>query len=434
MTRMASYPAWWVFGGLILAACGGSGGDAPGATSAAQGSGGGTATSGSGTTAGNGGASSSTTTSTTTTATSAASTGSGGTTFAGTTRVDAAGKAIDRSADVVVGPDGSIYVSWVDGANKVLVARSTDGGAKFGAPVTVNNDKVVPLVSMARHPRMATDGKRVAIAVGEQSGALHLYIANADIASFGVGITIGADVNTMFRDFAKPVFLADGSLAVAWHGFPATGAREYLSRESKQYAAEVASGGAPGVPCECCPLDVALLGGDLVLAFRNNDNNTRDMWVATAPKAAAFSSFKAGSTTEGLVPMCPMQGPRVLDTGAGKLLMAWSARGKTSPGAVMLSSGTTTGTWTGGAPIMGFAGDEPTLALGASGKIYAAAVTGSMKSGMVTSADGGKTWGKPEPITTPDGDLSTPQATSTGGVAVLAGETSKGTVWLKRME
>ncbi len=424
---VVSGAALWLGGGAFVAACGGKGADAigSGTSSSAQGSGGATASAA----ATNGSA-----TATTTATTSTGTTGSGGGSFSGFARVDSAAKAVDRSADAVIAPDGSVYVSWVDAQNQVLVARSTNGGAKFGAPVTVNDKSVVPLVSMARHPRMAVDGKRLAIAVGEQSGALHLYVANTDLASFAAPVTIGADVNTQFRDFPKPVFLADGSMAVAWHGFAATGARIYLARESNKYAAEVASGGAPGVPCECCPLDVAAFGGDVVLGFRNNDNNDRDMWIATAPKAGSFSSFKAGSTTEGLVAMCPMQGPRLLDTGAGKLIMAWSGRGKTNTGAVLISNGTSMGAWTGGAPIAGFSGDEPTLALGASGKIYAAAVTGSMQSALVTSGDGGKSWGKPEALTTPDGDLSTPQATSTGGVAVLAGETAKGTVWLKRME
>ena len=55
------------------------------------------------------------------------------------------------------------------------------------------------------------------------------------------------------------------------------------------------------MPCECCPQEVVQLGGDVLIAFRNNDNNDRYMWVATAPKAGAFSVWKAGSTTEGLV-------------------------------------------------------------------------------------------------------------------------------------
>ena len=410
-------------------ACGGNGATASGSATTAQGSGGGAAaSSGSAamSSAGTGGGTSATTTT--------GSSSGGGAGFSGFTRVNSAGKAIDRSADAIIGPDGSIYVSWVDGAsNDVMVARSTNGGAKFGAAVTVDDKTIKPLVSMARHPRLAADDKRVAIAFGDQAGSLYLYVSKSDAQGFGKPIAIGTEVKTDFRDFPKPIFLGDGSLAVAWHGFPLSGARLYFARETANYVSEVASGGAPGVPCECCPLEIAHAGGDLVLGFRNNDTNKRDMWVATSPKAAAFMTFMPGSTSEGIVPMCPMQGPRILDTGAGKLAMVWSARGNKSTGAVMISNGTPGGAWTGGAAVAGFMGDEPTLALGA-GKIYLAAVSGNMQSAMVSSGDGGKSWSAPKSIMTPEGDLSTPQATSLGGIAALAGVTGGGNVWLLRME
>src|SRR5262245_58156690 len=53
------------------------------------------------------------------TSTTASSTGTGAAppTFTGYTRVDSAGGAMMGGADVAIAPDGTIYVSWVDGAS-----------------------------------------------------------------------------------------------------------------------------------------------------------------------------------------------------------------------------------------------------------------------------------------------------------------------------
>jgi hypothetical protein len=336
------------------------------------------------------------------------------------------------SADVAMAPNGTIYVSWVDNANDVHVARSTDGGASFGPAAPVDDGPVEPLVSMARHPYVVADNDRVAVALNDQGGTVYLYVADAsDALSFSQGMVIGGDVPTMFRDFPKPIFLGDGNLAVAFHGYPTSGGRVFVSRESNGFASEPASSGAPGVPCDCCPEEIAVLGGDLVVAFRNNDNNVREMWVATAPGSGTFSNWVAGSSSEGVVNSCPMQGPRLAESGSSRF-MVWSARGS-SVGAAYLSVNNGAG-WSGGAPVGGFMADEPTIAIGASGRIFVTGITGSAEAALTWSDDGGANWNPPEALAAPDGALSTPQAEGGAGIAALAGVSGAGSVWLLRME
>ena len=54
----------------------------------------------------------------------------------------------NQFSDPFTGPDGALYVTWsnfnnavtgTDNRNQVLLARSTDGGATFGAPVKVSD-------------------------------------------------------------------------------------------------------------------------------------------------------------------------------------------------------------------------------------------------------------------------------------------------------
>jgi hypothetical protein len=435
--------------GAGLIGCG-SGSDAD---STASGAGGGTTTAASGS---NGSAASTTGTGSTgtgSTGTGSTGTGSGGgassgtgsgtgggSSFQGYTRVDQAGSAVKGSADVGIAPDGTLYVTWVadqGGSKDVFVARSTDGGMSFGAAVQLDDAATVPLVSMARHPYITADNDRVAVTFNDQAGAVYLHVSSTTGGlAFGAPILVGTDITTTFRDFPKPIFLGDGSIAVVWHGYPATGDRIFLSREGSGFASVAATGGAPGVPCECCPNDVLRsASGDLLLAFRNNEANVREMWLASAPAAGSFSSWSPISTSEGTIAACPMQGPRLAQIGPSEHLAVWSTRGPQGTGSAYMARSTDGGaSWSGGAPISGFTGDEPTIALGASGRIFVTGVTGSSSSAMVSSDDGGTVWSAPQPLDTPDGSLAVPQAEGAYGIAALAGVSSAGTVWLRRME
>ncbi len=372
------------------------------------------------------------------TAASGTSTGSGGApSFEGLSLVDGGGTAVLGSTDLAIAPDGTLFVTWVDTANgveDVLLARSTDGGATFGAPIQVDDGPTDPIVSMARRPYVATDGVRVAVTFIDETLSVRLYVADASTLAFGPPIDLGTDITTMGRDFPKAVFRSDGSIVVAWHGYPPGGGRIFVSRESAGFASESATDGAPGVPCECCPIDLRETeDGSLFLAFRNNENDTRDMWLASAPAGGAFSSWAPISTSEGMIPACPMQGPRLGQTGASSYLAVWSNRGSQDTGAVYLATSTNGGaSWSGGAAIPGFVGDDPSVALGDA--VYVTAITGNGESAMITSADGGATWGSPVALQSPDGWLVVPQAEAEGGVVALAAISEAGTVWLRRME
>lgn len=96
----------------------------------------------------------------------------GGQTFSARVQVSAAGVATagpDGASEPVISPDGSVTVAWrtLGTAGSVQVARSTDGGATWSAPVTVtdvtagglagNSHTTVALSSGSTFPRMAVD-------------------------------------------------------------------------------------------------------------------------------------------------------------------------------------------------------------------------------------------------------------------------------------
>jgi hypothetical protein len=363
--------------------------------------------------------------------------GSGGTpSFEGYTRVDsAAADAIPGSPHVAIAPDGTIYVVWAENTSGVVLARSTDGGQSFEPEVVVNGT-AKPLVSMARHPYVVATDSKVAVSFNDEDGAVYLHTSPAaGPLSFGAATMIGTDVTTDFRDFPKAVFLADGSLGVAWHGYPATGARIFVSLENDAWAANPASSGAPGLPCECCPLDIQQLsGGNLLLVFRNNDANTREMWSARAPANGAFDDWTQISTSEGFVATCPMMGPRLAETDSA-LFAVWSSRGASTAGAVFTASSSNAGgDWSPSAAAGDFMADEPTIAAGPSGTLYVTGATGNNTSAMIESTNGGQSWSPAQPLESPDGALKVPQAAGGAGVAALVAVTTANNVWFRRME
>jgi hypothetical protein len=202
---------------------------------------------------------------------------------------DGSGKVVARSADVAVGPDGTVYVSWADersGDADVRVARSTDGGATFEPSVALDGEEREPLVSMARRPYVAADGDRMAVVFNQQDPVgISLYVSDAGALDFGTPIALGTDLPASnFHDFPKAIF-RNGEIHVAWQTYDPDGWM-VLARESAGYDATEADGLSAGVPCECCPLDIAQSGDDLLLAFRNNLDNQREHWVARRRTAA----------------------------------------------------------------------------------------------------------------------------------------------------
>jgi hypothetical protein len=72
-----------------------------------------------------------------------------GATWAGPIRISDSSHQSDQDAHPTVGPNGALYVTWVNGPNEkslknnqVMIAKSTDGGANWGA-----NQVVAPIVS-----------------------------------------------------------------------------------------------------------------------------------------------------------------------------------------------------------------------------------------------------------------------------------------------
>ena len=80
----------------------------------------------------------------------------------------------------------------------------------------------------------------------------------------------------------------------------------------------IASSAASGDEvCECCPSSIGIVSEDeMYLAFRNNENNTRDIWVSkSTDSGASFPEAVDIDTTDWLAFVCPQSGPDILLSG-----------------------------------------------------------------------------------------------------------------------
>jgi hypothetical protein len=132
-------------------------------------------------------------------------------------------------------------------------------------------------------------------------------------------------------DQPELVFDQDGQLIVNWkQGTKHESFQLAWAKERDDYAVSRLDDGAPGQPCECCPSDFLLYpDGELVLAFRNNDFNLREIYLARAAPGGTFEHSARVSRTDYEHPGCPLDGP-VLTTvpvdglADGALVATWA--------------------------------------------------------------------------------------------------------------
>ncbi len=110
----------------------------------------------------------------------------------------------NQFSDPFTGPDGALYVTWsnfnnavtgTDNRNQVLLAKSTDGGATFGAPVKVSDYYDLPDCDTyqgdgadpgrACVPEKGTSTKSVFRATNYSSGAVNPTRPNQVVVTFG---------------------------------------------------------------------------------------------------------------------------------------------------------------------------------------------------------------------------------------------------------
>jgi len=234
-------------------------------------------------------------------------------------------------------PDGTLSAAWSDHraplTPEVYYARSVDHGQNFGASV-----KVCPGVTLrvAGSP-VVDDGPGGAITVvwaGEEVNGLDVYLVRSTNggANFSDPICVN-DLTPGDESLPGLCITAGGITYVAWIEHPSgSGSPEVrMSRAlpGQPFGASVlVNHGAAATSCECCNLDVAVIGEDEVyVAFMANMNYVRDIYVSrSTDSGATFGEPVQINDGHWLEPSCPISGPRLLVGPQDDLHTVWLDR------------------------------------------------------------------------------------------------------------
>ncbi|MBM3460726.1 MAG: exo-alpha-sialidase [Armatimonadetes bacterium] len=232
---------------------------------------------------------------------------------------------------VAPGPNNKIYATWAQRNGSgfdVMVSCTLADGESWSKPLRVSDERGAAWAGHGEGPSLVVD----------RLGYVYLSWTDGRKGKSVLFSRSGADVA---ENMTKPVRVSDadasqcfqslavderGTIFVSWlderSGTPAI----YLasSKDGARFDAVEASRGFPGVPCDCCRTSLSADGGRLWLAFRNNVNNLRDVYVAWSDDGARTFNYPTEvSPDRWKTASCPMSGPAVAVASKGQPLVFW---------------------------------------------------------------------------------------------------------------
>jgi len=263
-------------------------------------------------------------------------------------------------AQVAVGPEGNIYVAWqnntpVEGrrfpASDLRFARSTDGGRTFQAAIYVNDDAGgVPASHTFHDMAVSNDGTvyiswidgraRAQAQDGAHAGAAmpddgaHAGAAmHEDGALAGAAMHDGAHAGAAMHEDG-----AHAGAAMHEHGSSEPAASDAGPQIRVARSRDAGRSFEPGVivasnSCPCCRTSIAVAGADVYVAWRDNDENIRNIVVAhSADGGETWGAPRAVHDDQWRIDGCPHAGPALAIAEDGRLHVAWYTGAPERPG------------------------------------------------------------------------------------------------------
>ena len=226
---------------------------------------------------------------------------------------------------------GAIYLTFAAG-NAISVARSTDGGATFAAPVVLPAAGRLAL-GKRRGPRVAATAQAVIVAAvagargGGADGDLILYRSTDQGRTWAAPIVVD-DVPGAAREGMHGLAAnASGLVVLAWLDLRQKGTRIFAA-VSRDHGAtwspdRLVYASPSGSVCECCHPSVAVADdGRIAIMFRNQVDGRRDMYVVESRDGTAFGPAMKQGRGSWPLEACPMDGGAIA-AGAGVTDAVW---------------------------------------------------------------------------------------------------------------
>jgi hypothetical protein len=219
-------------------------------------------------------------------------------------------------------------VMWGRSPNQeVFVSRLNNGD--FGTPVKVTPEGVKAFVQFWAGPGLDANGNQVFVSFKSQpEDEGYVYTVRSSDGGITFGDTVRVSDNRWSR-FPEVSVSPDGNPAVTFMEFePDFKEPHYaVARSSDQgvsYGASIsATKGAPGEACDCCPGFILADEERIVVMFRNNDNDLRDIWASVSTdNGKTFNTIEDIDLTNWVIGGCPSTGPEAIIDG-DSLVSVW---------------------------------------------------------------------------------------------------------------
>ncbi|GJM44719.1 MAG: hypothetical protein DHS20C21_15610 [Gemmatimonadota bacterium] len=335
---------------------------------------------------------------------------------------------------VVFTEDGAKHLAWIAtntfGSEGVFIVDAASAGSAYGAAVQLTTGMPGVRYGIGDGLELKVNGPNL-LATWEGTDFANRPMWFSRSTDQGVsweGEVRADDATVEERAYTTGTLFPDGRVAKVWiHYDSATGEPDHQFRAQDEFGVFGAPSnpavGSPDVPCECCTADPIILeDGTVLVAYRNNENNRRKMYVSRSTDGGAtFPSSVRVDSGGTIFFACPGSPPSITAEGQD-VLVVWGKVGGL-PAAYHTMSARSTDGGTTFAPQVQIDESDGTTNISSPmvtrrGNLAIAVwkgkdpVTGQFEIWAGTSMDGGSFWG-PEQMLTGDGlarDLGHPSA------------------------
>jgi len=213
--------------------------------------------------------------------------------------------------------DGKAGVLWTDFSDKNIYFAKHDGSNVFETPIQLNPAGFDIQSYTWSGPDLSTEGDKVYVVFrsdGYETGHIYVVKSNDNGATFGD--TVRVDQNLVGFGQYPDIAVLNDTVWVTFMDHDAGGLDpQYVVARSadggQTFDTEVSASSLWGAEaCDCCQPEIIVNDNKVIVLFRNNDSNTRDIKaVVSNDRGATFTDMFSVDDHNWVINSCPSTGP-----------------------------------------------------------------------------------------------------------------------------
>ncbi len=248
-------------------------------------------------------------------------------------------------SNLTVGPDGRVYLSWIEpAADSAMALRfASFDGTKWSTAQTIHSGRDL-MVNWADFPSMAAQANGTLTAHWLQKHGTTSYAYDVRLAqskdggkSWSAPVAPHADRSATEKGFVT-LWREGSGVGVVWlDGRKADKTGPNPKQEMMLYSASLAADGKlssevqlDGRTCDCCQTTAAVTANGPIIAYRDRSpTDTRDIYV-TRRVGGKWSEPKPVFADGWEINACPVNGP-FIDAAGQRVVLAWFTGANNTP-------------------------------------------------------------------------------------------------------